>query len=117
MHAQHRMGSRVAERRCGWFGAGGSLRPNGVVKQWDIFYSNQGGDWNDYARNWTLAKACFKRLIVELNLKVWPAGTCWAAPACACRITLKCISCITCATHRIWPARTACPYWAVAYAY
>ena len=50
--------------------AGGSLIPNGVAKQWDIFYSNQGGDWNDYARNWTLAKACFKRLAVELNLKV-----------------------------------------------
>lgn len=50
--------------------AGGSLRPWGLPKEWDLFYSNQGGEWNDYARNWTLAKACFKRLITEMNIKV-----------------------------------------------
>lgn len=49
---------------------GGSLRPWGLPKEWDLFYSNQGGEWNDYARNWTLAKASFKRLITELNIKV-----------------------------------------------
>jgi hypothetical protein len=50
--------------------AGGSLQPWGLPKEWDLFYSNQGGEWNDYARNWTLAKASFKRLITELNIKV-----------------------------------------------
>ena len=71
MYAQHGVDSR-AEARCCWMRAvaGGSLIPAGAAKQWDIFYSNQGGDWNDYARNWTLAKACFKRLALELNLKV-----------------------------------------------
>ena len=49
---------------------GGSLRPYGVPKEWDLFYSNQGGEWNDFARNWTLAKASFKRLIAELGVKV-----------------------------------------------
>lgn len=46
------------------------MRPWGLPKEWDLFYSNQGGEWNDYARNWTLAKASFKRLITELNIKV-----------------------------------------------
>lgn len=50
--------------------AGGSLKPFGVPKEFDLFYSNQGGDWNDFARNWTLAKASFKRLITELGVKV-----------------------------------------------
>ncbi len=50
--------------------AGGSLIPWGLPKEYDIFYSCQGGEWNDYARNWTLAKASFKRLIAELNIKV-----------------------------------------------
>ena len=54
---------------CCMCGAGGSLKPFGVPKAWDLFYSNQGGDWNDFARNWTLAKACFKRLITELGVK------------------------------------------------
>jgi hypothetical protein len=53
-----------------WPRAGGSLKPYGVPKEWDLFYSNQGGDWNDFARNWTLAKASFKRLILELGVKV-----------------------------------------------
>lgn len=52
------------------FDAGGSLVPFGLPKEYDLFYSNQGGDWNDYARNWTLAKASFKRLITELGIKV-----------------------------------------------
>jgi len=51
-------------------GAGGSLVPFGLPKEYDLFYSNQGGEWNDYARNWTLAKASFKRLITELGVKV-----------------------------------------------
>ncbi len=50
--------------------AGGSLVPFGLPKEYDLIYSNQGGDWNDYARNWTLAKASFKRLITELGIKV-----------------------------------------------
>ncbi|CAL8470763.1 g10305 [Coccomyxa elongata] len=49
---------------------GGSLVPFGLPKEYDLIYSNQGGDWNDYARNWTLAKASFKRLITELGIKV-----------------------------------------------
>jgi hypothetical protein len=52
------------------FDAGGSLVPFGLPKEYDLFYSNQGGDWNDFARNWTLAKASFKRLITELGIKV-----------------------------------------------
>ena len=49
---------------------GGSLQPWGLPKEYDIFYSCQGGEWNDFARNWTLAKASFKRLISELGIKV-----------------------------------------------
>lgn len=49
---------------------GGSLVPWGLPKEYDLFYSCQGGDWNDYARNWTLAKASIKRLVAELNVKV-----------------------------------------------
>ena len=52
--------------------AGGSLVPFGLPKEFDLIYSNQGGEWNDYARNWTLAKASFKRLITELGIKVVP---------------------------------------------
>ncbi len=71
---------------CIW--SGGSLKPWGLPKEWDLFYSNQGGEWNDYARNWTLAKACFKRLITELNIKVLANlthplfMTCIMLPAC-----------------------------------
>ena len=43
--------------------------PWGLPKEYDLFYSCQGGDWNDYARNWTLAKASIKRLVTELNIK------------------------------------------------
>ena len=50
--------------------AGGSLVPWDLPKKWDVVYSNQGGDWNDFARNWTLAKACFQVLAKELGLKV-----------------------------------------------
>ena len=49
--------------------------PWGLPKEYDLFYSCQGGDWNDYARNWTLAKASIKRLVTELNVK-----------ACLCKI-------------------------------
>ena len=30
--------------------AGGSLQPWGLEKLYDVAYSNQGGDWNDWAR-------------------------------------------------------------------
>lgn len=51
--------------------AGGVLIPNpDIVKVYDLVYSNQGGDWNDFARNWTLAKASFSNLIDELGFKV-----------------------------------------------
>ena len=50
--------------------------PSGVTKQYDLVYSNQGGDWNDFARNWTLAKASIKLLIDELDLKEMPPDVC-----------------------------------------
>jgi len=43
-----------------------------VMKEYDLVYSNQGGDWNDFARNWTLAKASIVNLIKELDFKVPP---------------------------------------------
>ena len=43
---------------------------NSIKKVYDLVYSNQGGEWNDFARNWSLAKAAFKNLINELDLKV-----------------------------------------------
>ncbi|CAL5220174.1 g2142 [Coccomyxa viridis] len=49
---------------------GGSLQPWGLPKEYDIFYSCQGGEWNDFARNWTLAKDSFKRLVTKLGIKV-----------------------------------------------
>lgn len=63
---------KLCQRLISFFmcGAGGSLIPFGLPKEYDLFYSNQGGEWNDYARNWTLAKASFKRLITELGVKV-----------------------------------------------
>lgn len=54
-----------------------------MPKEYDIFYSCQGGEWNDYARNWTLAKASFKRLITELNIKVL------SKPFCFSRVQVK----------------------------
>jgi hypothetical protein len=55
--------------------AGGILIPNdNVMKEFDLVYSNQGGAWNDFARNWTLAKASFVNLINELDFKVIPFG-------------------------------------------
>lgn len=71
--------------------AGGSLKPWGLPKEYDIFYSCQGGEWNDYARNWTLAKASFKRLITELNIKV---GTLCVIMSCI--ICLSGAACVTC---------------------
>eukprot|EP00884_Botryococcus_braunii_P015920 jgi/Botrbrau1/3010/Bobra.0070s0008.1 len=53
---------------------GGSLIPWGLEKKWDIIYSNHGGDWNDFARNWTLAKAAFINLITQRNLKILITG-------------------------------------------
>ena len=53
--------------------AGGILLPDTrIVKEYDLVYSNQGGDWNDFARNWTLAKASMVNLIKELDFKVSP---------------------------------------------
>ena len=51
--------------------AGGVLIPDeSIKKEFDLVLSNQGGDWNDFARNWTVAKATIKRLTAELDLKV-----------------------------------------------
>lgn len=54
--------------------AGGSLQPWGLEKLYDVAYSNQGGEWNDWARNWTLAKPSFKALIDETNATVLILG-------------------------------------------
>ena len=51
--------------------------PWGLPKEYDLFYSCQGGDWNDYARNWTLAKASIKRLVTELNVKARLCALTW----------------------------------------
>ncbi|KAK9820312.1 hypothetical protein WJX72_008807 [[Myrmecia] bisecta] len=53
---------------------GGSLIPWGVPKEVDIVYSNQGGEWNDFARNWTLAKEVMHALVNELDLKIMIMG-------------------------------------------
>lgn len=51
--------------------AGGVLIPDPAIKkEYDVVLSNQGGDWNDFARNWTVAKSSIMRLMTELNLKV-----------------------------------------------
>ena len=50
---------------------GGVLIPDpNIKKEYDLVYSNQGGQWNDFARNWTLAKASIVTLVKELNFKV-----------------------------------------------
>lgn len=54
--------------------AGGSLVPWGLEKKYDVAYSNQGGEWNDWARNWTLAKPSFIQLIEETNATVLILG-------------------------------------------
>ena len=54
--------------------AGGSLRPWGLLKYYDIAYSDQGGQWNDYCRKWTLAKPSLKALIDETNATVLLPG-------------------------------------------
>ena len=62
-----------AERRDG----GGSLIPWGpptVVKKYDLAYSDQGGPWNDYARNWTLAVACIAKLAEARNVTTLVLG-------------------------------------------
>ncbi|DBB15087.1 TPA: hypothetical protein ACH3X3_004097 [Trebouxia sp. C0006] len=53
---------------------GGSLQPWGLEKLYDVAYSNQGGEWNDWARNWTLAKPSFIQLIAETNATVLILG-------------------------------------------
>lgn len=51
--------------------AGGVLIPDpNIKKEYDLVYSNQGGQWNDFARNWTLAKSSIITLVQELNFKV-----------------------------------------------
>lgn len=53
------------------FVSGGVLIPDpNIKKEYDLVYSNQGGQWNDFARNWTLAKASIITLVQELNFKV-----------------------------------------------
>jgi len=53
---------------------GGSLVPWGLAKRYDLIYSDQGGDWNDFARNWTLAVDCFVRLVNERNATIHIMG-------------------------------------------
>jgi len=48
---------------------GGRLIPRGLEKKYDFIYVNNGGVWNDYNRNWTLAKECIK-IMCEMGLKV-----------------------------------------------
>lgn len=50
------------------------MQPWGLEKLYDVAYSNQGGEWNDWARNWTLAKPSFKALIDETNATVLILG-------------------------------------------
>lgn len=45
-----------------------------MQKLYDVAYSNQGGEWNDWARNWSLAKPSFKTLIDETNATVLILG-------------------------------------------
>jgi hypothetical protein len=53
---------------------GGSLVPWGLAKQYDLIYSDQGGDWNDFARNWTLAVDCFVELVAKRNASIHIMG-------------------------------------------
>jgi len=48
---------------------GGVLIPQGYEKQYDFIYINQGGGWNDYNRNFTLARECLK-LMAEWGYKI-----------------------------------------------
>lgn len=48
---------------------GGVLIPQGIEKQYDFLYVNQGGAWNDYNRNFTVAKECLK-VMAQMGLKV-----------------------------------------------
>jgi len=48
---------------------GGVLIPQGLEKQYDFLYVNQGGAWNDYNRNWTVARECLK-VMAQMGLKV-----------------------------------------------
>ncbi len=51
---------------------GGVLIPDPKIqKEYDLVYSNQGGQWNDFARNWTLAKQSIITLVKELDFKVF----------------------------------------------
>ena len=54
--------------------AGGSLRPYGLNKLYDVVYRAGAGDWNDWARNWTLAKPSLIALIDETNATVVVSG-------------------------------------------
>lgn len=42
--------------------------------------SNHGGPWNDYNRNWTVAKPSIKRLIDELDLTILVVGRSLTGP-------------------------------------
>ncbi len=64
----------VCKLQMSWLNAGGSLQPWGLEKLYDVAYSNQGGEWNDWARNWTLAKPSFIQLIAETNATVLILG-------------------------------------------
>jgi len=48
---------------------GGRLIPRGLQKKYDFLYVNNGGAWNDFNRNWTMAQECI-RIMCEMGLKV-----------------------------------------------
>mmetsp|Transcript_8481 Transcript_8481/g.24305 ORF Transcript_8481/g.24305 Transcript_8481/m.24305 type:complete len:587 (+) Transcript_8481:23-1783(+) len=48
---------------------GGVMIPQGYEKEYDFLYVHQGGPWNDYNRNWTLARECLKKM-ADMGYKV-----------------------------------------------
>ena len=50
------------------------MQPWGLEKLYDVAYSVQEGKWNEYCRNWTLAKPSILALIQETNATVLIMG-------------------------------------------
>lgn len=48
-------------------------------KKWDFLYVNNGNAWNDYNRNWTVAKECIK-IMMDMGLKVVTTRPCDDTP-------------------------------------
>mmetsp|Transcript_26773 Transcript_26773/g.67363 ORF Transcript_26773/g.67363 Transcript_26773/m.67363 type:complete len:527 (+) Transcript_26773:630-2210(+) len=48
---------------------GGRLVPKDVEKKWDFLYIDNGGVWNDYNRNYTMARECLL-VMMKMGLKV-----------------------------------------------